>query len=93
MDGDSSNPLVDDIEISLNVGKKTKSQKALMNAMKHILMWTGWTDCNAELLPDDIDLQPSMATNVQSAAQWQAAVISKHAQVLEQKAQHLHSAK
>lgn len=41
-----------------------------MNAMKHILMRTGWIDHNSKLLPDDIDLHPTVATNAQSPTEW-----------------------
>ncbi|KAF8239960.1 hypothetical protein L208DRAFT_1556261 [Tricholoma matsutake] len=64
-----------------------------MNAINHVLTVTGWTECNAKLLPDGVNLTPAVPTTVQSASQWKAAVVSKCAQVLKQRGQHLHAIK
>jgi len=82
---------VEDIGISVAMGKKTKACNLLMNAINCVLTVTGWTECNAKLLPNSINLKPAVLTMAQSASQWKAAVVSKHAQVLKQKGQHLHT--
>ena len=60
-----------------------------MNAINCVLTVTGWTECDAKLLQDNINLKPAAPTTIQPASQWKAAVMSKCAQVLEQRAQHL----
>jgi PIF1-like helicase len=88
---DCTHNLAEDIEISAEIGKKTKARNSLMNAINRVLTVTGWTECNAKLLPDSVNLKPVAPATVQLASQWKAAVVSKHAQVLKQRGQHLHA--
>jgi hypothetical protein len=90
---DCAQHFLEDIEISDAIGKKTKAHNLLMDAIKHVLTVTWWTECNAKLLPNSVNLTPAVHTTVQSASQWKAAVVCKHAQVLKQRKEHLHATK
>ena len=88
MEGDYSHTFMEEFEVSAVMGKKTKARNILMSAMNCVLTVTGWTECNAKLLPDTVNLNPASATTIQSATQWKAIVMGKRAEVLEQRAQH-----
>jgi len=85
MEDDYLDNFVEDIGIPAAMGKKTKACNMLMNGINCVLTVTGWTECNAKLLPDGINLKPAVLTMAQSASQWKAAVVSKCAQVLKQR--------
>jgi hypothetical protein len=93
MEDDCPQNLIEDIGTSVEMGRKTKARNSLMNAINRVLTVTGWTECDAKLLTDNISLKPAAPITVQPASQWKAAVISKRAQVLEQRAQHLQNIK
>ena len=59
-----------------------------MSDIKRMLMSLGWTDRNASLLPDDLNLPPD-PIQLQPSALWKAAVSQKHAEIIEERACHL----
>jgi len=53
-----------------------------------MLVSLGWTDCNPDLVADEL-LGPPAVIQSQSPGQWKAAFASKHTEVTQERAQHL----
>ena len=79
---------LDDLSISPIMGKSERMRTELMTDVRRMLLSLGWTDRNADLLPDGLNISPD-PIQPQTPAQWKAAVSDKRAQILEERARHL----
>ena len=78
----------DEHYISPIMGKSERMRTGLMTDVRRMLLSLGWTNRNAELLPDCLNLSPD-PIQPQTPAQWKAAVSNKRAQILEERARNL----
>ena len=78
----------DEHSISPIMGKAERMRTELMTDVRRMLQSLGWTNCNANLLPDTLNLSPS-PVQPQTPAQWKAAVSNKRAEILEERARNL----
>ena len=62
----------------------------LMTDVRRMLLSLGWTNRNADLLPDGLNLSPC-PIQPQTSAEWKAAVSNKRAEILEERARNLPS--
>jgi hypothetical protein len=62
-----------------------RTELIMMTEVRRMLLSLGWTDQNADLLPDDLNLVPS-PIQPETPAQWKAVVSNKCAQILEERA-------
>ena len=79
---------LDDFSISPVIGKNERARTGLMSDIRRTLMSLGWTNQNASLLPDDLNLSPDPIERRPSAL-WKAAVAQKRAEIIEERARHL----
>ena len=79
---------LDELSISPIMGKSERMRTGLMTDVRRMLLSLGWTDRNADLLPDGLNLSPD-PIQPQTPAQWKAAVSDKRAQILEERARNL----
>jgi hypothetical protein len=77
-----------DVFMSALIGKSERSQRAFMVEIRRMLVSLGWTDCNPDLVADEL-LGPPAVIQSQSPGQWKAAVASKRAEVTQERARHL----
>jgi hypothetical protein len=70
------------------MGKSEQMRTGLMTDVRRMLLSLGWTNRNAELLPDGLNLSPD-PIQLQTPAQWKAAVSNKRDQILEERARNL----
>ena len=77
----------DEFLVSPITGRCEKTCTGLMTDMKRMLASLGWTKCNAELLPDGLNLSPD-PLEPQTPAHWKAMVTKKRAEILEERAHH-----
>ena len=73
------------LAVSPITGRHENSCTGLMTDMRRILVSLGWTQCDAELLPDKLNLSPD-PLEPQSPAHWKAMVSKKRAEILEERA-------
>ena len=78
----------DELSISPIVGKSERMHTELMKDVRRMLLSLGWTNQNADLLPDNLNLSPG-PIQPQAPAQWKAAVSNKRAEILEERARNL----
>ena len=78
----------DEYSISPIIGRSERMRTELMTDVRRMLLSLGWTNRNAELLPDGLNLSPN-PIEPQTPAQWKAAVSNKRAQILEERARNL----
>lgn len=76
----------DEHSISPITGKSERMRTKLMMDVRRMLLSLGWTNRNADLLPDGLNLSPS-PIQPQTPAQWKAAVSNKRA--VEERARNL----
>ena len=57
----------------------------LMTDVRRMLVSLGWTNHNADLLPDGLNLSPS-PIQLQTPGEWKAAMSNKRAEILEERA-------
>ena len=76
---------LDEHSISPIMGKSERMRTELMTEVRRMLMSLGWTNRNADLLPDGLNLSPS-PVHLQTPAEWKAAVSNKRAEILEERA-------
>ena len=79
---------LDEYSISPIVGKSERARTQLMSDIRRTLVSLGWTDRNAGLLPDDLNISPD-PIQLQPSALWKAAVSQKRAEIIEERARHL----
>ena len=79
-----------DLSISPIKGKSERARTQLMSDIRRMLVSLGWTDRNADLLPEGLNLFPDPVPP-QTPALWKAAVSQKRAEILEERARHLPS--
>ena len=79
---------LDEYSISPIIGKSERARTQLMSDIRRTLVSLGWTDRNAGLLPDDLNLSPD-PIQLQPSALWKAAVSQKRAEIIEERARHL----
>ncbi|KAF8234664.1 hypothetical protein L208DRAFT_1547674 [Tricholoma matsutake] len=79
---------LDEYVISSTIGKSEQTHTELMTDVRRMLVSLGWTKHNADLLPDKLNLSPD-PIELQTPAQWKAAVTKKHAEILEERICHL----
>jgi len=77
-----------EISISPIMGRSERIRTGLMTDVRRMLVSLGWTNRNAGLLPDGLNLSPD-PIQPQTPAQWKAAVSNKRAQILEERARNL----
>ena len=77
----------DEFLVSPIAGRCEKNCTGLMTDMRRMLVSLGWTKCNAELLPDGLNLPPD-PLEPQTPAHWKATVSKKCAEILEERVQH-----
>ena len=87
-DGINALTTLDEHSISPITGKSERMCTELMTDVRRMLVSLGWTDCNADLLPDGLNLSPS-PIHPQTPAEWKAAVSNKRAEILEERARNL----
>ena len=80
----------DDHSISPIIGKSERMRTGLMTDVRRMLLSLGWTNRNADLLPDGLNLSPC-PIQPQTSAEWKAAVSNKRAEILEERARNLPS--
>jgi hypothetical protein len=80
----------DELSISPIAGRREKTCTGLMTEMRRMLVSLGWTKCEADLLPDGLNLSPE-PSEPQTPAYWKAMVSKKRAEILEERAHHLPS--
>jgi hypothetical protein len=78
----------DELTISPIMGKSERSRTELMTDVRRMLVSLGWTNRNADLLPDSLNLSPG-PIEPQTPPQWKAAVTKKRAEILEERARNL----
>jgi uncharacterized protein DUF6570/helitron helicase-like protein/PIF1-like helicase len=78
----------DELSISPIMGKSERMRTELMTDVRRMLMSLGWTNHNADLLPDGLNLSHS-PIQPQTPAEWKAAVSNKRAEILEERARNL----
>ena len=78
----------DEHSISQVVGKSERTRTELMTDVRRMLVSLGWTNQNADLLPDGLNLSPDPIQS-QTSAQWKAAVSNKCAEILKERARNL----
>ena len=76
--------------ISPIMGKSERMRAELMTDIRRMLVSLGWTNHNADLLPDGLNLSPS-PIQLQTPGEWKAAVSNKRAEILEERACNLPS--
>jgi hypothetical protein len=79
--------IIPDIHISTVIGKGQLRMQAMMVSMRRTLTDAGWTICNANLLPPDLQLQLKPVTVSKTPAQWNNMVVSARGHILEERAQ------
>jgi Helitron helicase-like domain at N-terminus/PIF1-like helicase len=79
--------IFDEFSISPISGRREKTCTGLMTDMRRMLVSLGWTECNANLLPDGLNLSPD-PLEPQTPAHWKATVSKKRAEILEERAHH-----
>ena len=79
-----------DLSISPIKGKSERARTQLMSDIRRMLVSLRWTDRNADLLPEGLNLFPDPVPP-QTPALWKAAVSQKRAEILEERARHLPS--
>ena len=79
--------MFDELSVSSVTGKREKTCTGLMTDMRRMLVSLGWTQCEAELLPDGLNLSPE-PLELQTPAHWKATVSEKRAKILGERAQH-----
>ena len=67
------------------MGKSERMRAELMTDVRRMLVSLGWTNHNADLLPDGLNLSPS-PIQLQTPGEWKAAVSNKRAEILEERA-------
>ena len=78
----------DEHTISPIMGRSERTRTELMTDVRRMLVSLGWTNQNADLLPDGLNLSPG-PIELQTPAQWKAAVSNKRAEILEERARNL----
>ncbi|KAF8813191.1 hypothetical protein BYT27DRAFT_7032169, partial [Phlegmacium glaucopus] len=81
---------LDEHSISPVIGKSEHARTELMSDIRRMLVSLGWTNRNAGLLPDGLNLSPN-PIQLQPSAVWKAAVSQKRAEIIEERAHHLPS--
>ena len=79
--------MFDEFSMSPITGKREKNCTGLMTEMRRMLVSLGWTKCEADLLPDGLNLSPE-PSKPQTPAYWKAMVSKKRAEILEERAHH-----
>ena len=79
--------MFDEFSLSQITGKREKTCTGLMTEMRRMLVLLGWTRCEADLLPDGLNLSPD-PHELQTPAHWKAAVSKKRAEILEERSHH-----
>ena len=79
--------MFDEFSMSPIAGKREKNCTGLMTEMRRMLVSLGWTKCEADLLPDGLNLSPEPSER-QTPAYWKAMVSKKRAEILEERAHH-----
>jgi hypothetical protein len=78
---------LNEFTVSPITGRREKTCTGLMTDMRRMLVSLGWTKCNADLLPDGLNLSPD-PLEPQAPAYWKAMVTKKRAEILEERAHH-----
>ena len=79
---------LDELSISPIKGKSERARTNLMSDIRRMLVTLGWTNQNADLLPEGLNLHPDPIPP-QSPALWKATVSQKRAEILEERARPL----
>ena len=79
--------MFDEFSMSPITGKREKNCTGLMTEMRRMLVSLGWTKCEADLLPDGLNLSPK-PSEPQTPAYWKAMVSKKRAEILEERVHH-----
>ena len=79
---------LDELSISPIKGKGDRTHTGLMSEIRRMLVTLGWTNQNAGLLPEGLNLKPDPIPP-HTPALWKATVSQKRAEVLEERARHL----
>jgi hypothetical protein len=79
---------LDDFSISPIKGKSEQARTNLMTDIRRMLVCLGWTNQNAGLLPEGLNLSPDPIPP-QAPALWKATVSQKRAEILEERARNL----
>jgi hypothetical protein len=79
--------MFDEFSMSPIAGRREKICTGLMTEMRRMLVSLGWTKCEADLLPDGLNLSPE-PTEPQAPAYWKAMVSKKRAEILDERAHH-----
>ena len=79
---------LDEHSISPIIGKSERMRTGLMTDVRRMLASLGWTNHNADLLPDGLNLSRE-PIRPQTPAHWKSAVSNKRAQILEERARNL----
>ena len=80
--------VLDELSISPIKGKSERARTQLMSDIRRMLVSLGWTNQNADLLPEYLNLRPDPVPP-RTPALWKATVSQKCAEILEERACHL----